>query len=306
MKDMSETLKALMDRRQVTGKYHEMINAAVADPEVQAFLRANADRLAPDASRRGAAKIYEFVQQRDKYQSGHTTFAPGYQPQLVVANAQIDIAYEPTKEKLAEDKQRSQQQLVKAVNMPKAIGTASFDDYDANDRVDALGAAIEFTSAMTQAPDKFHKGLYLTGAFGRGKTYLLGAIANELAKQGIGSTLVHVPTLAVEMKAAIQDNSVLPKTNAIKKAQVLMLDDIGAEALSPWFRDEVLGIILQYRLQEELPTMFSSNKTMAELGRYLAGADRGDNEALKAQRIMERVRFLATEYVVGGPDRRNG
>ena len=306
MKDMSETLRELMDRRQVVGKYHQMINAAVADPEVQAWLHTNADKLAPDASRRGAAKIYEFVQQRDKYHNGIQTFAPGYRPQLVVTNAQIDIAYEPTKEKLAEDKRNDQRQLVKAINMPKAIAEASFDDYAPEDRVDALGAAIEFTAEMTQTPDQFHKGLYLTGAFGRGKTYLLGAIANELAKQGIGSTLIHVPTFAVEMKAAIQTNSVLPKTNAIKTAQVLMLDDIGAEALSPWFRDEVLGIILQYRLQEELPTMFSSNKTMAELGRYLAGADRGDNEALKAQRIMERVRFLASEYVVGGRDRRNG
>lgn len=55
-----------------------------------------------------------------------------------------------------------------------------------------------------------------------------------------------------------------------------------------------------------MPTLFSSNKTMAELNRFLAGADRGDNEAMKASRIMARIQFLATEISVGGVDRRNG
>jgi primosomal protein DnaI len=45
---------------------------------------------------------------------------------------------------------------------------------------------------------------------------------------------------------------------------------------------------------------------MAELTRYLAGNERGDNEALKASRLMERVRYLAQEIAVGGNDRRNG
>jgi primosomal protein DnaI len=306
MKDMQAQLRKLMDQRQITGAYRQTIAKAVADPEVQTFLQANQGALAADAIERGAAKIYEFVNERDKRTAGEASFAPGYQPQLVVTNGQLDLAYEPTAARLAAEEKAHQRSLVKAINMPKAIATASLAAYDPTGRDDALDAATDFTLALAEAPQAFHKGLYLTGPFGVGKTYLLGAIANQLAKQGIASTLVHVPTYAVEMKGAIQTNSVLAKINVIKKAPVLMLDDIGAEALSPWFRDEVLGIILQYRMQEELPTLFSSNKTMAELTRYLAGNERGDNEALKASRLMERVRYLAQEIAVGGNDRRNG
>ncbi|KRL43877.1 primosomal protein DnaI [Lacticaseibacillus manihotivorans] len=306
MKDMHAELQKLMDQRHLTGAFHDAINKAAADPEVQAFLRAHKGELAEDATRRGAAKIYEFVNERDKRLKGIQSFAPGYQPELVVSNGQIDLAYEPTAEKQAEDKLADQKRLINAINMPKAIQHANLAMYDDKDRADALQAAVQFTVAVADQPKDFHKGLYLTGPFGVGKTYLLGAIANELAEQGVGSTLLHVPTYAVEMKNAIQSNSVLAKINAIKVAPVLMLDDIGAEALSPWFRDEVLGIILQYRMQEEMPTLFSSNKTMAELNRFLAGADRGDNEAMKASRIMARIQFLATEISVGGVDRRNG
>ncbi|EPC73643.1 DNA replication protein [Lacticaseibacillus paracasei subsp. paracasei Lpp41] len=116
---------------------------------------------------------------------------------------------------------------------------------------------------------------------------------------------MHVPTFVVEMKNAIGNNTVLPKIDRIKRAQVLILDDIGAESISPWVRDDVLGIILQYRMQEKMPTLFSSNKSMEDLTASLAGTDRGNSEMLKAKRIMERIHFLAKEVQVGGENRRN-
>lgn len=48
-------------------------------------------------------------------------------------------------------------------------------------------------------------------------------------------------------------------------AQVLVLDDIGAEQHSPWVRDDVLQVILQYRMQENLPTFFTSNLSFDDL-----------------------------------------
>lgn len=306
MEPMNEELKKVMDPRKMTAAYRDMVRNAVADPEVQAFLTTNQVTLAPDAVTRGAAKIYEFVTARDRLQAGDPLIASGYSPRLVVSNGLIDITYAPTPEKQASDARQAQASLVTTLNMPKAIKRASLSSYDPAERTNALSAASDFTLQMSKSPSEFHRGLYLTGTFGVGKTYLLGAIANDLAAAGIASTLVHFPTFAVEMKAAIATNQVLPKLNTLKTAPVLMIDDIGAEALSPWVRDEVLGVILQYRMQEELPTLFTSNKTMAELTDFLAGADVGNNEALKAQRIMERIRFLAKEIPVAGVDRRNG
>ena len=98
----------------------------------------------------------------------------------------------------------------------------------------------------------------------------------------------------------------MEKVDALKKDPVLMMDDIGADQLSSWFRDDVLGVILQYRMQEELPTFFSSNIALDDLEEfYLTQNTRGELEPLKAKRIMERIRFLVDEVVINGENRRN-
>jgi primosomal protein DnaI len=75
--------------------------------------------------------------------------------------------------------------------------------------------------------------------------------------------------------------------------------------MSSWVRDDILGVILQYRMQEQLPTFFSSNFNMLQLeNEHLRVTQRGEDEPLKAKRIMERVRFLAKEINMIGKNRR--
>ncbi len=85
------------------------------------------------------------------------------------------------------------------------------------------------------------------------------------------------------MKQAIGKDQVAEKLDAVKRSPILMIDDIGADAMSSWIRDEVFGVILQYRMQEQLPTFFSSNFTMDELEQHLSVTQRGDEEPLKSE-----------------------
>jgi len=48
------------------------------------------------------------------------------------------------------------------------------------------------------------KGLYLTGSFGSGKTYLITALFNEMAKKGIKSALIYYPELLRSLKASFK------------------------------------------------------------------------------------------------------
>src|SRR5699024_2450390 len=114
--------------------------------------------------------------------------------------------------------------------------------------------------------------------------------ANELQDLNISSTLIYMPEFVREIQASIEDNTVQDKINVFKQAEVLMLDDIGAENLSAWFRDEVLGSILQYRMMENMPVFFTSNYTMEQLEEVLAKTTRGNVEKVKAGRIMERIK----------------
>ncbi len=76
-----------------------------------------------------------------------------------------------------------------------------------------------------------------------------------------------------------------------------MLDDIGAETVTEWGRDEVLGTILQYRMEEHLPTFFTSNLTLEELADHLSMTKR-EVDVVKARRIIERIKQLTEEITM--------
>jgi len=116
--------------------------------------------------------------------------------------------------------------------------------------------------------------------------------------------IVFVPDLFRELKSAIGDNTLNEKIDTIKRVPVLMMDDIGSESMSSWTRDEILGPILQHRMLEKLPTFFSSNFNLEQLEHHLAFSQRGEEEPVKAKRIMERIRTLATPVQLKGKNRR--
>ena len=138
------------------------------------------------------------------------------------------------------------------------------------------------------------KGLYLYGSFGSGKTYLLSALLNELSKKDYDTVIIYYPELLRSLKEYFESNDFSIKINRIKKADLLLLDDIGAETVTSWNRDEILGTILQYRMDNKLATFFTSNLNLEELELHFI-INKSPGEAIKARRIIERIKQI-TEY----------
>ncbi|KRN05171.1 primosomal protein DnaI [Liquorilactobacillus sucicola DSM 21376 = JCM 15457] len=305
MKDVGEQLAERLKKLNWNKDYRQLINDAFNDVEVKEFIKENQGELSQEDIARSASKVYEFVSVKNKIKRGEETHAPGYDPQLTLNNHLIDVTYIPSEALLLQKKQQAIHNRVRSINMPKDIRDAELADYDLEGRELAAQAAGRFIDEYSSAPKKFHRAMYLQGSFGVGKTYLLGAIANGLAEEGFTSTLLHFPSFAVEMKNSIGNNGTMKMVDEVKRTPILMLDDIGADQLSSWIRDDILGVILQYRMQEELPTFFSSNLDMVNLEKqYLTTNNRGEAEPLKAKRIMERIRFLAKEFRIIGRNRR--
>jgi primosomal protein DnaI len=308
MESIQEHLSKMMDENKMYEKFREIMkNEVFKDPEVRQFIAENRSTLDNEAIERSAAKLYEFVLEKKKAAAHQGELMPGYFPKLIINNKRIDVTYAPSEELLNRQKQRSIQERIHSVYMPKDIKHATLDTFEATkSRQIALEKAMDFIESYIEKPNDYHKGLYLHGAFGVGKTYLLGAIAYELSLQGHPSALVHFPTFAVEMKNSIGQNTTEDKLDVFKRAKILMLDDIGADSMSSWIRDDVLGVILQHRMQEQLPTFFTSNFDMEHLeNEHLRVTQRGEDEPLKAKRIMERIRYLAEEVEMGGENRRH-
>ena len=213
------------------------------------------------------------------------------------------FSYVPCKYKKKLDKDNSYLNNVVSFDMPKDVINASMRDIYTDD--DARKDVIKWLTMFIKNYQKDNniKGLYLTGNFGCGKTYLVSAMFNELAKKGYKVAIIYYPEFLRSLKESFnEDVSFSSRFNTIKKADLLLLDDIGAESISTWNRDEILSTILQYRMQEKLPTFFTSNLTIEELEVHLMGNDREGK--IKARRIIERIKYLTDNLVMVAENRR--
>lgn len=186
--------------------------------------------------------------------------------------------------------------------MPSSLKKASMKDIKLDDkkRVDTIKWLKNFYDTYEDEPHQ--KGLYLHGSFGSGKTYLVCAMLNELAKKKIDICVAYYPELLRSLKDSFEKDFA-SRIDKLKKVSILFLDDIGAEAVTQWARDEVLGTVLQYRMDASLPTFFTSNLTIDELETHLSSTKNGV-EQVKARRIIERIKQLTIPLELVSTNRR--
>lgn len=225
----------------------------------------------------------------------------GYVYYPSILNDNLVFSYVPCKYKKKLDKDRAFLDNVISFDMPSEIINASMKDIytDDKNRLETIKWLTTFIKKCEN--NEKSNGLYLTGNFGCGKTYLVAAAFNELAKKGIKSTIVYYPEFLRKLKESFSDDF-KNIFNKVKNAPLLLLDDIGAETVTNWNRDEILGTILQYRMQEKLPTFFTSNLSIKELEEHLSSND--SEGKIKARRIIERIKFLTDNITMIAENRR--
>lgn len=152
------------------------------------------------------------------------------------------------------------------------------------------------------SPSKNNVGLYLHGSFGSGKSFLVSALLNELhEKKKATVCMIYFPEALRTLKDDWDNFG--SKMEYLKSVDILLIDDIGAEKVTEWGRDEVLGTILQARMDNHLSTFFTSNLNINELESHLALSNRSD-DLVKARRIIERIKQLTNDLELISVNRR--
>ncbi|MBM7644779.1 primosomal protein DnaI [Scopulibacillus daqui] len=287
----------------------KIMSSLLRHGDVQAFLNSHPDITAAVVEK-SIPHLFQFVQERN-----HCDHCPGldkcpnilkgYQPELVYDKATINLTFHSCPLKQRNEEMKKQAELIRSYYVPDDVLQATFQSIDTGDldRYDALVAARDFVKEYTENP-KETKGLYFYGQFGVGKTYIMGAVMNALKDKNIPSLMVYTPDFFRELKGSIQERTLDEKLDYIKKVSVLILDDIGAEIISPWIRDEIIGSILQYRVMKKLPTLYTSNYNYDELEEHFSYSQKSGTELLKAKRVMERIRHYTKLVTVKGKNRR--
>ncbi|GAA3626833.1 primosomal protein DnaI [Lactobacillus hamsteri] len=297
MQQIGDVINKIVKKRNL-GDQKQLQADVLNDPKVRQFLHANQNKITKQMVINSMTNLFEFYMQIN---NANKVMA-GYRPELFLNGNVIDVRYAPTEEKIDRERERDTKRHLELIDLPAKLHNVKLSQIDmTDDRSDVLG---EIQSFLTKYSKDIHqKGLYLSGDFGVGKTYILAGLANQVAAMGKQVIFLHVPTFIAGLTSHFEDNSLQKEIQKVANCDLLILDDIGAESLSQWSRDDVLGVILQARMDNVLPTFFSSNFDMEKLEAHFAET-RNAIDPVKAARLMQRVRFLAKEVIVSGPNRR--
>lgn len=110
------------------------------------------------------------------------------------------------------------------------------------------------------------KSLFLFGETGSGKTVLSTLILKEMWKNNKNGYFISYPELIFEMQTDY-DNS-KEKLEEVKNYNCVVLDDFGAEKLTDFVR-QISYLIINYREQNDLQTIITSNFTLDEIDKSI-------------------------------------
>lgn len=210
----------------------------------------------------------------------------------------IYFSYAPCKYQKAFLKMKKEKENLSNVNANARI--RDIDGTSDKKRMPAIKWILKFLEDYDYSKDM--KGLYLSGSFGSGKTFLISALFHELEITNHVSTLiVYFPEALRTLKDDWEEYE--SKMQKYQTVDLLLLDDIGAEKVTEWGRDEVLGTILQYRMDHHLPTFFTSNMNLKELESHLATIGR-NVDMVKSRRIIERIKQTSETLELTSENRR--
>lgn len=219
-----------------------------------------------------------------------------------VNNDKLDFNYVTCKYK-TKDLIEQRKKKSKIFGLNKTLESASMGNIINDD--DKRIELIKYITNFYHNYPKEKKGLYLHGSFGSGKTYLITALFNELSKKNYNAVIIYYPEMLNKFKATFDTKDSFNEIfNEIKKADLLLIDDIGAETVTNWSRDEILGTILQYRMENDLSTFLTSNLNILELETHLS-LIKNSTDKVKARRIIERIKQLTNDFELISRNRRN-
>lgn len=157
-------------------------------------------------------------------------------------------------------------------NKNSPMGARRFEDF----RLDfypegvreSMGKVLTFCRRYSQDFSLSSPSLLMMGATGLGKSHLSLAIAAEVVQKGYMVLNGSVQDLfsAVQNEYYGRGQSDISTMDSMRQADLLVLDDLGSEYDTP-FQNSTLFSILNYRLEQQKPTIISTNLTFQQIER---------------------------------------
>lgn len=169
------------------------------------------------------------------------------------------------KEKLKEFNLKQIDKLFQNNNLGKRQLNSTFENYKiTNKNKKAYENAKKYANKLING--ETDKGLFITGTYGVGKTYLASCIANETIKNKNTVVFGTLIQLLDYIKDTYKDSSVSDKEylNLYSSVDLLIIDDLGKEKPTEWVLEK-LFLIVNNRYNNYLPIVITTNYNRNQL-----------------------------------------
>jgi len=175
----------------------------------------------------------------------------------------------------------------------------SFVTYQNEELLRAMASARRFCDGFPVV----ERGLMFIGPPGIGKTHIAVAVLRDVVRR-TGARGLYYDTRALlrdirSTYTPITHTAEMDVIRPVMEAELLVLDDLGAERLTDWV-EETMSLIVNTRYNERRPTIFTSN--------YEDLPDEGELNSLLVRvgfRLHSRLREMCEFLEYDGPDYRN-
>src|SRR5690606_22896475 len=162
-------------------------------------------------------------------------------------------------------------------------------------------AAAKYAMNLAQKYPAVEQGLLFTGTVGVGKTHLAVSILKGLAERGFKGLFYEFGSLLKEIQDSYNSHtktSELSVLSPVLKADVLVLDELGASKPTDWVKDTMAHII-NTRYNDKKITIFTTN--------YPDARPNDRDETLEdriGSRLRSRIYEMCKTVVIEGEDHR--
>ena len=188
------------------------------------------------------------------------------------------------------------------------INPINFEEEKEFHKDEARKTIINEFSKFLKSENINKKGFYLYGKMGIGKTFILKRFCKLLAEKGKKVGFINVSNLIQVIKSTfnkITSSQSITILKTLQNVEYLFIDDIGAEKISSWFRDEFLFPLLNERMERKKITFFSSNYSFFNLAKQESKTNNSQYQDFdKSNRLISRIKALSVEMNITGINKR--
>jgi len=151
--------------------------------------------------------------------------------------------------------------------------------------------SLQYAFNKAQSFASSPKGWFLLmGGYGRGKTHLAAAIANQVVAMGIPTMLVTVPDLLDWLRFTFDgsDSTLEQRLEELRTIRLLVLDDLGTQNATPWAEEKLFQII-NHRYINKQPTVITTNLSLNEI-------DGRISSRLQDPDLVDKIEITSQDY----------